>query len=325
MKPMMMLIALGAGACLTAAGFLAMGPQGTGGAPVEKVELMVAKAEIPVTAALTQEVVEVKEYPKDLVPPGAFLNSERNELLNADKKFYSLIRVNPGAILSRDMFAQGRGPKEMLTEGFRAISIPVNDPANMVGNFISPGDLVDIICTVNTKEDKEGNDPAGGALSRVILRKVKLLAVGDTFTVSGKTDGKQERARHVTFALKPDQAALIQLGSDQGRLSMMLRSNSDDAEEAPNEVAVTAVNLLNGSPSVKTDGEGGGKYDAGMEELRKELVGLKGELDAIRNRPVEPGAAPIQRADRPQELTIQVFRGSAPSQLRIKMPPKKSS
>lgn len=323
MKPMMMLIALGAGACLTAAGFLAMGPQNTGGAPVEKVELMVAKAEIPVTAALTQELVEVKEYPKDLVPPGAFLNAERNELLNAEKKYYSLIRVNPGAILSRDMFAQGRGPKEMLTEGFRAISIPVNDPANMVGNFISPGDFVDVICTLTT--DGDDDDVNGGALSRVIMRKVKLLAVGDTFTVSGKADGKQERARHVTFALKPDQATLVQLASNQGTLSLMLRSNSDDEEAAPADVAVTKTALLTGSAGVKTDGEGGGKYEAGMEELRKELVGLKGELDAIRNRPTEPGAPAVQRADRPQELTIQVFRGSAPSQLRIKMPPKKSS
>lgn len=66
-----------------------------------------------------------------------------------------------------------------ITPGMRAVSISTNQVASVSG-FVRQGDMVDIIATFSAKAGKST------PYSRTILQNVKVLAMGNTFYLSGE-------------------------------------------------------------------------------------------------------------------------------------------
>lgn len=320
MKPLPIVMALLAGGCV--AGIFYM--MNTGAPPVEvakdEVPVVWAKDDIQATSELTAESFEVKMMPKELLPDGYFSDEDVKNLVKAGRKLYAVTTIPKKTVLTQRLFSETAGVKGLLTSGMRAFSIPINDVANAVGNFISPGDYVDVMLTLTTGEQ---GDQFGGALTRTLLQKVKLLAVGSSFTVSNSKDGKKEAfGRHITVELKPDQVSELQLAANQGTLSLMLRREGDTEDVAGGRA--TRRQLL-GDTDNKDPGSSSASFDMEkavsdrLDQLDKQW---QAKFDALKTT-AAPGVE-VRPGGLPSFLTIQMFRGAAPTAVKIKMPPKKS-
>jgi len=135
-----------------------------------------------------------------------------------------------------------------IPEGMRGMTIPVsvNDtPAAL----LAPGDFVDVIVSVEvlalvgsvssellpTPVAGEGNEDLKGAAT--ILQNVQVLSVARNYvdtgvvyeaSTRGEPPADDEAVAFVTLAVSPEDAQLLWLSQDKGRLTLVLRAFADD-------------------------------------------------------------------------------------------------
>ncbi|MGI6295654.1 MAG: Flp pilus assembly protein CpaB [Armatimonadota bacterium] len=115
------------------------------------------------------------------------------------------------------------GPKGLSAEvpaGMRAVSVGVDAVINVAG-FVQPGDHVDVVATYNRGDS---------AYSETILQNVELLAVGQKIKAGERETVQQER-KTATLIVTPDQAQLVTLAENQGKLRLVLRNPNDVVHE----------------------------------------------------------------------------------------------
>lgn len=116
----------------------------------------------------------------------------------------------------------------VLTPGARAIAIPVSTGGASTG-LLSPGDRVDVILTQNFKNDTAAdlkNTPVTRrSVSETVVESLRVLAI-DTpdpkATAANPANGNFGRT--VTLEVTADQAELINVAAELGKLSVTLRS-----------------------------------------------------------------------------------------------------
>lgn len=130
-----------------------------------------------------------------------------------------------------------------IPAGKRAFTLPVN-VRETPASFIVPGDFVDVLATVELKSlglppptpgtPSAQNDGLKGALT--LLQNIQVLAVHREYldrglpyeaTVRGTSPQKGEGIDYVTLAIAPDQAQLLWLAVNEGKISLSLRSFGD--------------------------------------------------------------------------------------------------
>jgi pilus assembly protein CpaB len=103
--------------------------------------------------------------------------------------------------------------RDTIPPGRRAVSIPVSEEGS-VSNFVQPGDLVDIIATLITKEQ---------AVTKAILTNVRVLAVGGEYGENSvPRAGQRGRYGTVTLEVTMEQAERLIFARDQMRAAMTL-------------------------------------------------------------------------------------------------------
>jgi pilus assembly protein CpaB len=113
----------------------------------------------------------------------------------------------------------------VLTPGARAIAIPVSTGGASTG-LLSPGDRVDVILTQNFKNDSSNDELRHTPLTRrsvgeTVVENLRVLAIDapDTKPAAAGSFG-----RTVTLEVTPDDAELINVAAELGKLSVTLRS-----------------------------------------------------------------------------------------------------
>ena len=142
----------------------------------------------------------------------------------------------------------------VLTEGKRAISIPVSEVSGVSG-LLLPGDRVDLILTYSITGDliESGRDIRA---SETIMMNLRVLALDQRLNAPGPPVPGQEAlppppmARTATLEATPQQAEMITLAKTLGDLSLVLNSvrdggepAGDDADERLTPVSSTAALL----------------------------------------------------------------------------------
>ena len=107
------------------------------------------------------------------------------------------------------------GLSSIIPKGKRAITVRVNEVIAVAG-FALPGSYVDIL--VN------GNDTIGQKFSRIVLSRVKVLAI-DQITTGNPDQPKVVNA--VTLELTPRESEKLDLARNIGKLSLVLRNELD--------------------------------------------------------------------------------------------------
>jgi pilus assembly protein CpaB len=113
----------------------------------------------------------------------------------------------------------------VLTPGSRAIAIPVSTGGASTG-LLSPGDRVDVILTQNFKNDNAQdlkNTPVTRrSVSETVVEGLRVLAIDTPDPKATPANGNFGRT--VTLEVTADQAELINVAGELGKLSVTLRS-----------------------------------------------------------------------------------------------------
>src|SRR5579884_2348986 len=113
----------------------------------------------------------------------------------------------------------GLGLAPIIPVGMRAVSVRVNDVAGVAG-FVMPGMRVDLLVT--------GVPPTGDTtMTATCLQNLTVLSAGTVIQPDAK--GQAIPAPTVTLLATPEQAEILTLANNQGRLQLVLRNGGDQS------------------------------------------------------------------------------------------------
>jgi pilus assembly protein CpaB len=185
------------------------------------VSVVVAKQDIDPGKSLGKEDLMVAKVPAELAPGRVF--SDPNQLVGR-------VPVTPlakGQTIMETLLAQagmGSGLQALIPQGFRAITLEVNEFSGVAG-MLEPGCRVDLICNINDPKTHE-------AMAKTILQNVKITAIGRNVSTPHPVEGQPlpPPSNNVTLLVTPKQAQTLELASMSSRPWLVLRSGRDNQE-----------------------------------------------------------------------------------------------
>jgi pilus assembly protein CpaB len=223
---------------------------------------------------VTKEMLTARNWPKELVPPGAILKSD--EIVGKIAKV-SFVKNEPffaGKVGDSPRFSG------LVKEGMRASTILTPNDSSFVAGLIEPGDKVDVLFTDNTDKDL-----TGGGSTAPIMQNIEVLAIGQIVDPDESREKTGKRMRSVTLAVLPDQATKLVLAQEMGTLHLALRSEKDDATA---DVSVVTVTELRGTA-----------YPALGEPAEPKIIPISAEDSA---QPIVPR--------QPSQIAVRTLRGA---------------
>ena len=219
-----LLFAVGAGATTF---FVANTAKSEAPAPIPTSSIIVAAREIPPKTQITAADLKLVKMNTEVVPPAAITTAEEavgrititsisvgepilpTKLGSANGQIFT---VFPAAALGTD------GAPVVNSPNYRAMSITVAD-AQAAGGNIQPGDLVDVLFTMNILPEKLFKNPnptvnATDASARIVLERVPILA-----------------RNLAVYVIRTDAATAERIGYMQasgGVLQLLLRAPKDE-------------------------------------------------------------------------------------------------
>ena len=177
-------------------------------------KVVVAAVKLGLGTPIKAEQVSLAEWPESLLPRGAF--SEVEKLIGR----VTIAEIFPGEpILEARLAPEGSaaGLPAIIPPGMRAMTVKVDEVIGVAG-FVAPGTYVDVVATVVEGAGQE-------AVSRVILQNVKVLASGQRMET--QKDGQAIEVKTVTLQVTPEEAEILALASNAGKLQLVMRNTVD--------------------------------------------------------------------------------------------------
>jgi pilus assembly protein CpaB len=207
-------------------------------------QVLVATRALPLGTILNEKDFAFQPWPKDHVENVYFLEKETDlASLNGRVVRYPIPAGQPvtkGAIV---------GPGERgflaaaLVPGMRAVTVSISDTSGVAG-FIFPGDRVDLILThgVSYTGASEVGTPADQLkVAETILKNVRVLAVDQR--LPGGPNAAPAVGRTVTFEVPPKYVEKIAVAQTLGKISLSLRSLSENTAELERAIASGEVEI----------------------------------------------------------------------------------
>ncbi len=194
------------------------------------VPVVVTTADIAYGQILSEENLQLKILPKDLVTPGSM-----NSIADAIGK------VAKGEIFKGEALLDKRlTDKEgstilaaLVNKDMRAVSIRVNDVIGVAG-FLLPGNRVDVLAS--RMEERR-------SITRTVLENIKVLAVDQTAEAS---KDKPLLVQAVTVEVSPADSEKLFQAIQEGSIHLTLRNPVDSSEQQtvapslqPEQLAIT--------------------------------------------------------------------------------------
>ena len=215
LKPML-LLALASGCGLVAMFLFQQATKGNTGAQVEdNVSVLVVTAEISPGELLNEENVEFRDYPVSVVPENVVTVPDEFE------ERASRVRAFPGDFVTLDKLS-GKGDhaaSQDIPSGMVAITILV-DSAMTSSGLLLPGDRVDLLVTFTMR-----GQYGGGKVIKTVLEFVEVFSVDQRREI--QTAKGEALAKTLTLLVDRDQALLVKLAEDIGKLHLTMRSKTD--------------------------------------------------------------------------------------------------
>jgi pilus assembly protein CpaB len=186
-------------------------------AAVPHSDVVIAKNTIPAHTRISADMLEVRSYPVDMIHPEAgrdislFVGGiARSEIVRGEQ------------ILSSRVYTEERSAtlSYRIPENMRAVAIPVNEVTGVAG-YITPGDTVDVLLTI---ENEEIND--GAVTTFTLLQKISVLAIGEL--PREVEDDESRLVSTVTLMVTPEQAEVLAFSYRSGSFHLVLRSPVDE-------------------------------------------------------------------------------------------------
>jgi pilus assembly protein CpaB len=195
-------------------------------------DMVVAVETLPLGLAVKPAHVKVVKVPVDMFPKTAF--SKVDDVL--DRSVISGI-IHDEALLEERLAPRGSGMGllPIIPTGMRAMAVRVNEIIGVAG-FILPGTRVDVLVT--------GHPPTGSSadVTTTVLQNITVLSANQQMAPDNR--GAAINATVVNVLVTPDQAEILVLAGNEGRIALVLR-NAIDQKTEPVQVHETAE-LYNG-------------------------------------------------------------------------------
>lgn len=190
-----------------------LGDKQNTGTPAATVKIVVAKGEININEALSEDKLELADWPQDRVPQGAI------EAVDKIANMYARTRLYPGApVLTSMLVGSSEGTRALTVPlGYRVVAVKMNAESS-VSSLVQPGDRVDVVVVIRNNER---------TMSKTILRAVRVFAVNSETERSTEQPKAPSEARTASLLVTPDQAEKVLMGADLGQLRLALRSPED--------------------------------------------------------------------------------------------------
>ncbi len=211
----------------------------------ETVDVLVAKADIPMGQAMSPGDVQWQAWPAS-ASTGNFIR--KNNQPQAIENLAGMIARVPfvaGEPIREAKLVNAKGSGFMaaiLPTGMRAVSTQISAETG-AGGFILPNDHVDVILSRREVDKTAGADQRS---SETVLRNIRVLAIDQN--VEEKGGQKVVVGKTATLELTPRQAETLVLSHQLGTLSLALRSITDasqvDAPTDDNSGKRNSVNVI---------------------------------------------------------------------------------
>lgn len=195
----------------------------------QTVNVVVAKRELRKGDRITEDTVAVRAVPVDYAHSQAIFPENFEQAAGQALGF----PLKPGEMVLWGLLETKRAPtfSSRVAEGRRAITVPV-DEINSISGMLEPGDLVDLVLTV---------EQGGEKLSFVMQQKVPVLATGQR-SVDDPKSGEKRQYSTVTLDTTPEQARNIIRAREAGELTALLRNPQDGFDLGEDELAANFFN-----------------------------------------------------------------------------------
>lgn len=181
-------------------------------------DVVVTTRPLSVGALIKPADVKLSKVPAQAFPKGAY--SKVEEVLDRGV-ISNMLLEEP--ILEGRLAAKGSG-LGLATEipvGMRAVTVRVNDVANVAG-FVLPNMHVDVLVT--------GHPPGGdGDMTTTCLQNMLVLSSGTTLQPDAR--GQAINSPTVTLLANPEQAETLTLANTDGHIQLVLRNSTDSSVE----------------------------------------------------------------------------------------------
>jgi pilus assembly protein CpaB len=242
----MLLLALASGCGLVAMFLFQQATKGNTGATVEEnISVLVVTAEISPGELLSEDNIEFRDYPVSVVPENAVTEPEEFE------ERASRVRAFPGDFVTFDKLS-GKGDhaaSQDIPSGMVAITILV-DSAMTSSGLLLPGDRVDVLVTFTM-----GGGYAGGKVIKTVLEFVEVFSVDQRREI--QTTKGEALAKTLTLLVNRDQALLVKLAEDVGKLHLTMRSKTDSEPRVDDKDRFKPTDMSDflGDPEEEEEGE----------------------------------------------------------------------
>lgn len=243
-------------------------PRAAAAVPMQDVVVAVRELEVGVT--IRPEDVKAAKLPAPNVPPGSFARVEEVVGRPVISKILAGEPVLGGRLAER---GSGFGLAPIIPVGMRAVSVRVNDVANVAG-FALPGMRVDVLATLRPQGEE-------GPRTTTVLQNILVLSAGQQ--LQPDSSGKPINVPVVTLLVTPEQAETLTLASNEGRIQLVLRNAGDkEVHKTPGKMLAE----LYGAP----------------KPVSRPVRAAAPDPPAPRPRPVPP--APDRPAPEPDQIVV---------------------
>lgn len=178
-------------------------------------DVVVATQPLAVGQTVKPGDVRLNKVPVEQFPKGGF--SKVEEVI--DRPVVSNILPDEAVLEGRlALRGSGLGLAPIIPVGMRAVSVRVTDVAGVAG-FVLPGLRVDVLVTGRPP----GNDE--NTVTTTCLQNILVLSAGQTIQPDAR--GQAINTPTVTLLVSPEQAEVITLAGNEGRIQLVLRNSAD--------------------------------------------------------------------------------------------------
>jgi pilus assembly protein CpaB len=166
-------------------------------------------------------------------------------------------------ILSSMLAPEGTaaGLSGILEDGKRALTVKVDEVAGVAG-FLHPGDHVDVLMDMAMQGQGQSEH-----FSKTILHDISILTTGQIWEQKG--ENKPVVVNTVTMELTPEQAEVLNLASNQGKIRLTLRNRNNRTVAQTSGVTTS---ILTGGVAAKKER----KVESQPEREQKRVEVIKG-------------------------------------------------
>lgn len=197
----------------------------------DRIRLLVTVKPIERNATITEDMLTEREVPVAYVEDRAVKRQEKPKVVGL--RVGTALQANQTLMWTDLAIAtdERRDLSSLVQPGNRAVTVRALGDDAKSGALITPGDYVDVVATMPT-----GNGTTQELQSIVLLQRILVLAVGLDTTADTRSPGATDAAMRgnkyardlmLTLSINVQEAQLIALAQDKGKLSVALR-NPDD-------------------------------------------------------------------------------------------------